>query len=86
MPEYPDAGRPHLKDPSLPELLRARGYHTRAITVRTPTHLYALDGKGERKGHYDCVGDPCQMHNLTEPAPALEALIREWDAATPWMR
>ncbi len=31
MPEYPEAGRPHLKDTTLPELLRAAGYHTAAI-------------------------------------------------------
>ncbi len=31
MPQYPDPGRPHLKEPTLPELLRDRGYHTRAI-------------------------------------------------------
>jgi len=31
MPEYPYPGRPHLKDPALPELLRGAGYHTAAI-------------------------------------------------------
>lgn len=31
LPEYPYAGRPHLKAPTLPELLRARGYHTATI-------------------------------------------------------
>lgn len=31
MPEYPYPGRPHLKDPTLPELLRDAGYHTAAI-------------------------------------------------------
>ncbi len=31
MPEYPFAGRPHLPDPTLPELLRERGYHNAAI-------------------------------------------------------
>jgi len=31
MPQYPDPGRPHLKDPTLPELLRGAGYHTAAI-------------------------------------------------------
>jgi arylsulfatase A-like enzyme len=31
LPEYPFDGRPHIKDPTLPELLRARGYHTSAI-------------------------------------------------------
>jgi choline-sulfatase len=31
MPEYPQAGRPHLPDPTLPERLRARGYRTAAI-------------------------------------------------------
>jgi choline-sulfatase len=31
MPEYPEAGRPHLPDPTLPELLRADGYHTAVI-------------------------------------------------------
>jgi choline-sulfatase len=31
MPEYPFAGRPHLPDATLPELLRAQGYHTAAI-------------------------------------------------------
>lgn len=31
MPEYPDFGRPHLKDPTLPELLHAQGYETAAI-------------------------------------------------------
>lgn len=31
MPEYPDAGRPHLPDRTLPEALRAQGYHTAAI-------------------------------------------------------
>ena len=31
MPEYPETGRPHLKDPTLPEMLQAHGYHTRAI-------------------------------------------------------
>lgn len=31
MPEYPYPGRPHLKDPTLPELLRKSGYHTSVI-------------------------------------------------------
>lgn len=31
MPEYPVRGRPHLPDETLPEALRAAGYHTRAI-------------------------------------------------------
>ncbi|MBI2298228.1 MAG: sulfatase-like hydrolase/transferase [Armatimonadetes bacterium] len=31
MPEYPERGRPHLPDPTLPELLRAQGYRTAAI-------------------------------------------------------
>lgn len=31
MPEYPYPGRPHLKNPALPELLRDAGYHTAAI-------------------------------------------------------
>ncbi len=31
MPEYPDPGRPHLPDRTLPEALRAQGYHTAAI-------------------------------------------------------
>ena len=31
MPEYPDYGRPHLKDPTLPETLRGLGYHTAVI-------------------------------------------------------
>jgi choline-sulfatase len=31
MPQYPDPGRPHLKDPALPEILRSAGYHTTAI-------------------------------------------------------
>ncbi len=31
MPEYPYPGRPHLKDPTLPELLRGAGYHTAAM-------------------------------------------------------
>jgi len=31
MPEYPDAGRPHLPDRTLPECLREIGYHTAAI-------------------------------------------------------
>ncbi len=31
MPEYPRAGRPHLRDRTLPEQLRAAGYHTAAI-------------------------------------------------------
>lgn len=31
MPQYPDPGRPHLKDPALPELLRGQGYRTAAI-------------------------------------------------------
>jgi len=31
MPEYPHAGRPHLPDPTLPELLGPRGYHRAAI-------------------------------------------------------
>jgi len=31
MPEYPEAGRPHLKDPTLAECLRDAGYHTAAI-------------------------------------------------------
>ncbi len=31
MPEYPYDGRPHLPDPTLAELLRARGYSTAAI-------------------------------------------------------
>jgi choline-sulfatase len=31
MPEYPEPGRQHLKDPTLPELLRDAGYHTAAI-------------------------------------------------------
>lgn len=31
MPEYPEAGRPHLKAPTMAESLRACGYHTAAI-------------------------------------------------------
>jgi len=31
MPEYPDPDRPHLKDPTLAEVLRDMGYHTAAI-------------------------------------------------------
>ncbi len=31
MPEYPRRGRPHLKDPTLPEILRSNDYHTAAI-------------------------------------------------------
>ena len=31
MPEYPRRGRPHLKDTTLPEILRENGYHTAAI-------------------------------------------------------
>jgi choline-sulfatase len=31
MPEYPYAGRPHLKAPTLPEILREHGYRTAAI-------------------------------------------------------
>jgi choline-sulfatase len=31
MPEYPMRDRPHLKDPTLPEILRSNGYHTVAI-------------------------------------------------------
>jgi choline-sulfatase len=31
MPEYPQAGRPHLKDPTLAEVLRGRGYHNAVI-------------------------------------------------------
>lgn len=31
MPEYPLSGRPHLKDPTLPELLKELGYHNAAI-------------------------------------------------------
>jgi len=30
-PQYPVAGRPHLKDPTLAEVLRGLGYHTSAI-------------------------------------------------------
>ncbi len=31
MPEYPDYGRPHLPDPTLPEVLRDQGYQTAVI-------------------------------------------------------
>jgi arylsulfatase A-like enzyme len=31
MPEYPEAGRPHLPQTTLPELLQSGGYHTRVI-------------------------------------------------------
>lgn len=31
LPEYPFAGRPHLKQPTLPERLREHGYHNTAI-------------------------------------------------------
>jgi choline-sulfatase len=31
MPEYPELGRPHLPDPTLPELLRDQGYQTAVI-------------------------------------------------------
>jgi len=31
MPNYPKWGRPHLKDPTLPEILRSNGYSTAAI-------------------------------------------------------
>lgn len=31
MPDYPHAGRPHLRDKTLPEILREAGYHTRVI-------------------------------------------------------
>jgi arylsulfatase A-like enzyme len=31
MPQYPDSGRPHLKDPTLAEVLRQDGYHTAVI-------------------------------------------------------
>jgi arylsulfatase A-like enzyme len=30
-PQYPFAGRPHLQDPTLPEILHGLGYHTAAI-------------------------------------------------------
>jgi hypothetical protein len=30
------------------------------------------------------VADPYQMNNLRDPAPELDALLRDWDAATPW--
>jgi choline-sulfatase len=30
-PQYPHHGRPHLKDPTLPEIVRGLGYHTAAI-------------------------------------------------------
>jgi arylsulfatase A-like enzyme len=31
MPQYPDPGRPHLKDLTLPEILQGLGYHTSVI-------------------------------------------------------
>mgnify|MGYP006283351499 CR=1 FL=1 len=31
LPEYPDPGRPHLRDTTLAEILRSAGYHTRVI-------------------------------------------------------
>ncbi|MFB3893520.1 MAG: sulfatase [Phycisphaerae bacterium] len=31
LPEYPERGRPHLKDPALPEILRGAGYRTDVI-------------------------------------------------------
>lgn len=31
LPEYPFSGRPHLRETTLPELLRAQGYHTAVI-------------------------------------------------------
>lgn len=46
LPEYPDAGRPHLPDPTLPELLRAAGYHNEAIGkwhIHTWPHDIAFD-------------------------------------------
>ena len=30
-PQYPVPGRPHLKDPTLPEILRENGYHTATV-------------------------------------------------------
>ncbi len=42
MPEYPEAGRPHLKDTTLPEILRSAGYHT-AIIGKWHIHSWPND-------------------------------------------
>lgn len=66
--------------------------------IRTLDHMYLVPfTNGERTlagapaQFYDLDHDPYQMRNLAEesplpdPAPALDARLRAWDAATPWM-
>jgi hypothetical protein len=84
MPEYP--GRSHLKDPTLPEWLRGRGYPPGYDLRALIAEYYGLDDKGRPKYPFECVADPCQMNNMAGPAPELDALTRAWDSATPWMK
>ncbi len=66
--------------------------------VRTLTHMYHLqpgpDGHGLREApthFYDVATDPYELTNLAgtdaqpETARQLDGLLRDWDAATPWM-
>ncbi len=41
-PQYPHAGRPHLRDTTLPEILRGLGYHT-AVIGKWHIHTWSYD-------------------------------------------
>jgi len=66
--------------------------------VRTPTHLYFVPHEADRRtlaaapSHFfDLTADPYEQNNLAgsdrqaDTAATLDALLRNWDAATPWM-
>lgn len=66
--------------------------------VRTSTHMYHLppdpSGQGLRATpaqFYDLTADPYELQNLAgtseqpDTAQELDGLLRDWDAATPWM-
>jgi arylsulfatase A-like enzyme len=71
---------------------------SRAVGIRTPTHLYGLPFvestrqlAGAPDMFFDLAADPYQLHNLAgtreqvEVAQDLDRRLREWDARTPWM-
>ena len=80
-PQYPEPGRPHLKDPTLAELLREQGYETTAIGkwhIHSWLHevgfdMYYLPFEGDNhrlagspSQFFDVARDPCQLCNLAE--------------------
>ena len=65
--------------------------------IRTPNYLYALPLNGDRspgdapQHFYAMADDPYQLNNLADRAAEypvtreLDARLRAWHAATPWM-